>query len=211
MFWGINKMARLRRIVLVGLITISCCLLPLSCLPVLMILNPMGAIFVTSFTVENKSAETLKITPVGTIGKTKALLPTFSRWIPFLPAIKNRNFNLKPGQSVRIIYDWDDINFSEIAVDTKDGKYYQVVVDKTPTENQYHRTSGCFIIPSRSKMEPIQPDVLAALQLPNRFFTRFLIITVLGITPPILLIRLVHVYRRDKKESRTLADNQVQE
>src|SRR4051812_11394635 len=78
-----------------------------------------GAIFITDFVVENRTKKVILVTPVGTVGAEgiKAPLPVKLLAFPPLPALRCGTYRLVPGESVRIQYDMDDINFSEIVVE----------------------------------------------------------------------------------------------
>ena len=72
---------------------------------------------------ENHTGQTLLITPVGTIGDGyKAPLPTLMLAMPALPALRAGRYRLGPGESVTILYDMDDIHFSEIVIEDNRGR-----------------------------------------------------------------------------------------
>ena len=192
----------MRRIVLLILIVLTCLFLPQSCGSVLLLVNsvnPMQLVFITSFTVQNASGQPIDITPVGTRGSEgkKSLLPIFTTASPAFPAIKTRHFHIENGDSIAIRYDWDDVNFSEIVVRTSENHYHQLVVDPTPTDNQYHPpTSDHFVIPPISQLQPIDSPVLAAVQTSSK--THRLRMTWLGLLSPLLLLCFLRLYRRQK-------------
>ena len=91
--------------------------------------NPMGWGFQTEFTVENAGDETIHVTPIGVHeSKVRCALPVAHVSIPTVHAIDRGHIPVPPGQSVKVRYDWDDINLSEIAVEGPGGEWRQHVV-----------------------------------------------------------------------------------
>lgn len=129
-----------------------------------------GGAFVADFTVvnqtgENGTGETIRITPVGTVGKLgdRSPLPIYRWTLPQIPAVMRGGFTLSPGDAITLMYDMDDINFSEIVVETATGPPRQLIVDPRPTEHQYHRPSrDQFVIDDLAALDPVPPPVLAA-------------------------------------------------
>ncbi len=159
--------------------------------------NPMQLTFVTRFRVENQTALPLWVTPVGTHNSgRKVVLPQFALSFPAIPAIRSRDFRVEPGGSTWIIYDWDDINFSEIVVRDAEGEYRQLVVDPNPPRVNYDRSKQeRYVIEGWESLSQPATDVLAAARSPDRqwrlwglFVTGFV---VLG-----LYLWLWRVYRR---------------
>lgn len=139
---------------------------PLMGLSALLILGLcFSTVFAVAFTVENRSGETIIVTPVGTIGKEgrrTALPVVVGRHVP-IPAAQTGGFRLENGASVEIVYDCDDINFSEIVVEDQRGRFCQLVTDPNPTENQYHPpTLARYTINDLAQMPPANADVREA-------------------------------------------------
>ena len=131
-----------RVIVLGGLILLTPLLLTslASLLLLFNAVNPMQLTFVTGFRVENRTGRPLWITPVGTRHpEGKCVLPQFAASFPAIPAFRSKDLRIEPGGSTRILYDWDDINFSEVAVRNAEGEYRQLVVDPDPPKQDYYR------------------------------------------------------------------------
>jgi hypothetical protein len=129
-----------------------------------------GAAYVTDFTVENRTDKAITVTPVGTFGAgNRAPLPVKMLAFPPLPALRGGGFRLAPGESVRIPYDMDDINFSEIVVAAEPGPPLQLVTDPDPTANQYHGPlQRCYVIDDLARLEPAPPPVLEASRAADR-------------------------------------------
>jgi len=138
---------------------------------------------------------------VGTFGRagSKRRLPIYMWPVPAVQAGRTGNFPLGPGESKRILYDWDDINFSEIVVAAEDGRQVQIVVDATPTKRQYHRPEKSqFVIPALDELERAEGPVLAAAERQHGVWT-FRAVMVIGVVLPLLLWGLVRAYRREKR------------
>lgn len=112
--------------------------LALSCL-VLFGLS-FGMIFITEFSIENRTDELLLVTPVGTVGKQglRRPLPILLKVPLPIRAAKSGGFVIASTETTTLWYDMDDINFSEIVVQNSEGQQRQIVVNPKPTERQYH-------------------------------------------------------------------------
>ncbi|MBL7214131.1 MAG: hypothetical protein ISS71_00470 [Phycisphaerae bacterium] len=143
----------------------------LFCLLLLNSVNPMQWAFLTRFKVENRSGQDIRITPIGTRGDEgrKGRLPVYMIPLPALPSFRSGHYHLKNDQSITIWYDWDDVNFSEIAVRAKDGSYYEFIVDPNPLQNQYHPpTSKYFVIPNLKTLSIARPQIVDVVERPDR-------------------------------------------
>lgn len=196
-------MVKIKKNILLVCIIITSPFVALCCLALLNSVNPMQFAFITSFTVKNQSGQDIWITPIGTIGEEgkKARLPIFITAIPAFPAIKTGRFQLKDGDAREIWYNWDDINFSEVAIESKDGQFYQFIVDPKPTENRYHAPkSRDFLIPVLEMLPPIQSIVFeAATQRSRRWIPPLL--TFGSVALLLMYWRMVVHYRKEKSDS----------
>jgi hypothetical protein len=100
----------------------------------------LGFAFIEEFTVENRTSDVIVVTPVGTVGKQghRHSLPVYMWAFPPIWSAQRGGFEIPPGESIEILYDMDDINFSEIVVHDRAGEIGQLVVNSDPTERQYH-------------------------------------------------------------------------
>ncbi|GMU24605.1 MAG: hypothetical protein AMXMBFR13_46790 [Phycisphaerae bacterium] len=124
-----------------------------------------AGVFITDFTVENRTGQTITVTPVGTAGEQgwKRPLPTVMLPFPALATLRAGGYPLENGQSVRIRYDMDDINFSEIVVEDAQGRQFQLITDPNPTQNQYHPPRQReFTISDLTQLDPVEPRVAQA-------------------------------------------------
>jgi hypothetical protein len=158
---------RLPRTVILGGLILLTPLLLTSLASILLILNsvnPMQLTFVTEFRVENQTTRPLWVTPIGTFNTGgKCVLPQFATSVPAIPAVRSRDLRLEPGGSTWIIYDWDDLNFSEIVVRDARGEYRQLVVDPDPPKRNYYRNKReRYVIEEWESLPAATANVLAA-------------------------------------------------
>jgi hypothetical protein len=168
-----------------GLGILTSPLLALSSLILINSINPMQLMFLYTFDVTNQSEETLWITPVGTVGRRgdRHVLPQFINEFPAFDAIREGGYRLGPGKTRQIIYDWDDINFSEIAIMNEPGQWRQLVVDANPTEGQYRPPrEDSYVIESFQSLSPIDERVLTAATT-EKYNLRALLLGAAGIVP----------------------------
>lgn len=99
-----------------------------------------GMIFISEFSIENRTNELIMVTPVGTVGRegSRQPLPILLKVLLPIRAAKRGGFEIYPGETVTLLYDMDDINFSEIVVQNSEGNQRQIVVNPNPTKRQYH-------------------------------------------------------------------------
>lgn len=122
--------------------------------------------FHSRFTVINETDVPIVFTPVGSVGlkADKRTLPIQRPF--FLPnAImlpKRGGFTLEPGGSKELIYDMDDINFSEIVVVDASGIRGQIVVNPKPGKNRYHAPGQKrFVVSDLDSLENVPEEVTA--------------------------------------------------
>ncbi len=165
--------------------------------------NPMAMVFLTDFQISNASGETLLVTPVGTAGKRgyRHTLPLSLSSFLSIPSPFDRSFSLRAGQRRSFTYDWDDIQFSEILVMPAAGEPREVVVDSSPTENQYRRAStNHFVIPPLAQLPVARPEVRAVLNQPDRG-VRLWGIALFGLLPPMGFAYSLCLRRRQRQAS----------
>jgi len=194
----------MRRATLMLMMLFAGLLTPLSCAPVVLVVNmfnPSRTAFVADIEVANRSGRTVAITPVGTVGPDglRAVLPQYTRAFPAIPAFGSGDLLLADGEARRIIYDWEGINFSEIAVRCESGEYLQLVTDPEPTQDQYHAPKvKRYTIGNLADLEPIDEQVQQAVRqrLPAWQMWGILLVCCL---PPLVLVWLIRAYRRERR------------
>jgi hypothetical protein len=145
----------------------------------------MTSAFVTEFTVENRTAGVITVSPVGTVGPEghKVPLPVKLAWMP-LPAPQVGGFRLEPGEAVTIRYDSDDVNFSEIVVRDEEGHWRQLVTDPNPTARQYHGPAKRhFIIDALASLGEVPPSVRRAAEAAGSQWGLLVVLVVLLLGP----------------------------
>ncbi len=164
--------------------------LPVTCMNGLLVIgmfNPMPRAFLTSFTVVNQSQETIDVTPIGTIGTEgrRRILPLSSQDKRSLNLTGPFEIRLHPKGEHQFTYDWDDINFSELAVRDGRGEWYQLVTDPNPAKNENSPPKKkSFAIPPLSQLSKATNDVIAAAKSPrgqsSGWWTAFHLMGILG-------------------------------
>ncbi len=127
--------------------------------------SPIGVAFKTHFTVYNGTLQDLEVTPIGAVGTDgeRYTLPLLRDTEGYVREQKTSRFLLPTHGIVTFLYDWDDINLSELIVHLPGGDRV-LVLDLHPTENQYHPPlSDRFEINDISELVPAGPKHAAAL------------------------------------------------
>lgn len=101
-----------------------------------------GAAFHEPIEVVNRTKTPISVTPIGIWhnSKTRDALPVTATRLVHWPALKNGGFVVPPGQSVRIVFDGDDIDPTEIYVDAGPGRLFEVSVkQRTAADFDYDK------------------------------------------------------------------------
>jgi len=116
--------------------------------------------FVGDITIENRSAEEIAVTPLGAIRGSEqpdaryGLPIVVAELFPF-PSARNGDYRLAPGESVTILYDWDDIQFTDVVVENTRGDAFQLVVGSLAQGLAYTRPDqDCYVIEDLSRLPP---------------------------------------------------------
>ena len=203
---------RVKRVATLALFLVACLSLPLCCCPTGLLINnvnPIHYAFLVEFQVVNESGETIHITPIGalrTVQRPRHVLLRASPRLPGTPALRQGDIRLDPGESLRIIYDADDVAASEIAVRNAQGEYRQLVIrDRqkllTLDEETLEYTIGSF-----KRLAKIAPEVLAVAKEAGRSNRRVWIWMALWIMAGFIPIALFLIWSglalRARRESR---------
>jgi hypothetical protein len=143
------------------LLVLNALLLPVS---VLRLLTPVTLPLITGFTVENQTAEPIRVTPVGTAGSGRRLLPVHLARFPAIWGVRNRDFVIPPGHTVDIFYNWDDVLLSEIVVHDARGRVYQISVDSSAPSGESFPHQKRFVIAGLDTLPQPEPEVLRVAQ-----------------------------------------------
>ncbi len=129
--------------------------------------NPFDAIFTTDFVVDNRTDEPIWVTLIGTVGKKGARRPLW------MVGRRDRgDIPIDAGDSLRLHYDWDDINFSEVVVRDARGRRFQMIANPDPVGRQYVVAPvRHFVVSDLDTMVPMAPALepaYRAAQTPSR-------------------------------------------
>jgi hypothetical protein len=198
-----------RTFLIVGII-ISSLLTPLSLLPALLLVNsisPMALAFIVPFDVVNESGETLIVIPVGTFNDGgKGVLPTYIRRFPAIRRLARQSYRIAPGETQRIFFDCDDINFSELAIQNTSGEFRQLITEPNPpTHDYYAPRKNLFTIPKWSELQPINSPVLIAVNRKRSFIHSWWTMGAFSI-PPFVLAGFIYALISDKKRQLRVQD-----
>lgn len=97
--------------------------------------NPMQMAFLADFEIINDSGRDVRVTPIGMwqgSGRYSSLPRYRDSYPPVLPC-QSHVVPVAAGRSVRITYDWDDINFRHILVRTSSGGVFMLDTDNKGT------------------------------------------------------------------------------
>lgn len=113
--------------------------------------HPVARVFVSELRIRNDSGVTVWVTPIGMwegrgrIGPLPRLTPALWMW----RHPRQTRLRLDPGESVRILYDWDDINFRHILVRDAAGVVRILDTDrKGNLGNCYRAQRDTYVIPA---------------------------------------------------------------
>lgn len=101
-----------------------------------------GLAFREEIEIVNKTTRPISVTPIGIwhASMTRDVLPVITSRVIQWPALKNGDFSVAPGQSIRIDYDGDDIDPSEIYINAGPaGIYEQSVKSREAADFDYDK------------------------------------------------------------------------
>lgn len=160
--------------------------LPLTILPIGLICSPFEPLrpaFKATFTVENRLPVAVSVTPIGAKGPhaKRMMLPLLKDSRLYFRLSKVTDYLIEPGATRGFVFDWDDINFSEIRVATPQ-QTKMLVLDPDPPRDAYDAPKTAhFEIDEASLVEPT-PAVLAA-RPPRRPVVHYALLA-LGVVDP---------------------------
>jgi len=162
----------------------------------------MRLAFLSSFVIDNKSGQDIWVSPIGAVGKDGARhpLPFYNLKYLAIRSPKRAEFYIAKDTSRAFIYDWDDIQFSEILIRPKQGDIRFIVVDPNPTSNQYRKLKGNrFTIGSLSDLPAATDNPAIALSsIGKACYWRVYALPGLGLIGPILAIILWRTRNKGK-------------
>jgi len=96
---------------------------------ILFVFFPSHIVFNTCFWVENETMQNVSFSPVGRVTHTQfVLLPQYA--IPFAGIIASRQsrHNIGPGSGKLVCYNWDDVSFTALHIETQSGETRAIFV-----------------------------------------------------------------------------------
>lgn len=128
------------------------------------------------------------------ISRRLRLLPLYGAPLPAMPALRAGGFFIEPGSSIRINYDWDDVNFTLILVRRENGAVVAVWVDTDYPEQGccYRPRRELYVVPPLSDVPPASPAEAELLRWIDPMWRRVALASLLAVVP----ICLYRVQRR---------------
>jgi len=130
----------------------------------LLLCNPMLLTFLTSFEIRNESGMDVRVTPIGRwegTGDYGPLPRYWNRTPPAIPSRRGHDIPIKAGGRLKIIYDWDDINFRHLLVRSGSGEVYITDTDKKGTLHYcYAAQHSSYRIPPLKEMQKAPDELL---------------------------------------------------
>ena len=126
-------------------------------------INPLSLGFRTEFWVTNKTTAPVLVTPVGTVGQEgyRTTLNLVRDTPLYLPVFRFARFAIAPGETRKFVYDWDDVQFSEISIEAS-GQQRVIIVDPEPTKRQYTVPEQThFVVSELAQLPHASSDVAA--------------------------------------------------
>ena len=188
------------------LIVIAILLSPVSmltCVVVLDVVNPFALVFLTSFTIDNNLGQDIWVSPIGTVGENGDRYPLPFSYFKHLSvrSIKKTDFYIAKDTSKTFVYDWDDIQFSEILIRPEHGDIRFIITDPNPTQNQYRNLKNkLFTVPSLSELPVASSNLMSVLIKPHTNWYIY-VLPIIGIIPPILAVILWRTRKKNQKVS----------
>ena len=150
--------------------------------------NPMQMAFVTEMVIVNKVREDVVVSPIGAVhgsGRLSAL-PTFLRDKPAIVAPRDGRFSVASGATLRLFYDCDDIDATQIVVETASASPRSLAIGSGP---------GPYAIEQLDELPEASDSARAAV---GGSALGFFVVLYFGWAVPILLFGIVRVARAEK-------------
>ncbi len=131
-------------------------------------LNTIRIDYLEEIEIINASGEKIWITPIGMLeasGKYGPLPRYTDKSFPAIPRGTAHNIKLKPRQYIRLIYNWDSINFRYILVYSKNGGTYIMETDKRgDLYTTYPPKQKRYIIPPLSELRQAPRELIPCMK-----------------------------------------------
>lgn len=172
---------------------------PLACCGSISLLNtlppsflpPMMNLFKTEARVENRSAETLYLTPITTTrGRPEVIIQS--------AFLSRRDIPLQPNSSIILTYDAADMPLSGIAVCRTNDNCRLLAVDYS---NNYY-------LDSFDNLPDLEPGWMLAIQSLSPYNFGIVVFPVLGLVPIVLFLSWLYVIKLEKNRTKNDNDNE---
>ncbi len=131
-------------------------------------LNPLRIAYLEEIEIINASGEKIWVTPIGMLESSGKYgpLPRFTdKSFPAIPRGSAHNLKLKPRQYIKIIYNWDNINFRYILIYSKNGGTYIMETDKRgDLHTTYPPKQKRYIIPPLKELKQAPRELLPCMK-----------------------------------------------
>ncbi len=108
-------------------------------------------------------------------------------------------YKIIAGETRQILFDCDDINFSDLAIQNTSGEFRQFVAEPNlPTKGYYAPQKTLYIIPEWSQLQTIQTSVLAAINKKRGPIQSWWTMGIMCL-PPFFLAGFLYALNSDKK------------
>jgi hypothetical protein len=172
---------------------------------ILLNFNPFALAFQTSITIHNNSGKDLLVSPIGIREGAGDLypLPRFVWSAPVLPAVRQARLQLPSGGAVSIKYDWDDIIFSSVVVESEGTAAREMIVEPSArVENCcYVPRNTTPTIPSLDALALARPEAIDSVKR-HTWNPRGLILYLPLLGPVILTCGILLIWQRNHAKAR---------
>ncbi|MGB9598977.1 MAG: hypothetical protein ACP5QK_03995 [Myxococcota bacterium] len=131
-------------------------------------LNPLRIAYLEEIEIINASGEKIWVTPIGMLegsGKFGPLPRYTDKSFPAIPRGSAHNIKLKPRQYIKLIYNWDNINFRYILIYSKNGGTYIMETDKRgDLHTTYPPKQKRYIIPPLKELRQAPKELLPCIK-----------------------------------------------
>lgn len=130
-------------------------------------LNPIRIAYLEEIEIINASGEKIWVTPIGMLeasGKFGPLPRYTDKSFPAIPRGSAHNIKLKPRQYIKLIYNWDNINFRYILIFSKNGGTYIMETDRRgDLYTTYPPKQKRYIIPPLKELRQAPKELLPCI------------------------------------------------
>ena len=113
--------------------------------------NPMQIAFLESFDIVNNTGQKIEVMPIGVIegsGKYSPLPRYKNSFPPCVPLDRTKPIKMEPGTTIKVTYDYDDINFRHFLIKDEKGRIFILDTDKTgDLSGSYGPQKDKYVIP----------------------------------------------------------------